>query len=334
MHAMFRQFWTDCAVIFGLAFLAFAGFTLPDWAILSPELASDAIPLSIVAFINDYGAFLLAFAAFRTGAFLPFKSGRTVPGHLVLTLLLLCLMTAALAIPSHLWQSRLPKAAQRIALLEEQSLQRQLADSPSSLIAGFILFLPQFKPGAGIISNACLCASSRVYSGGTLRVEDWGMTNAVLLSSNARHVPWVPLSGSIRDILPHSHPSLVSASFDARLASIIRWPVTGSFSGNTRMPESAAWLIGLALLACGAGLLINRARISLFHRAGAYLLFLCLLAIPVWLFHIWWLNRPAPGGLIPEAHSLIRSGGFLLAGLAIFVLGFLRRKRLESGALS
>jgi len=242
-------------------------------------------------------------------------------------------MTAALAIPTHLWQSRLPKAAQRISILEEQSLPRQLADSPSSLIAGSILFLPQFKPGAGLISNTYLCSSGRVFSGGTLRVEDWGLTNAVLLSSNARHVPWVPLSKSIRDILPHAHPSLVSASFDARLSSIVRWPVTGSFSGNTLMPESAAWLIGLALLACGAGLLINRARISLFHRAGAYLYFLSLFVVPVWLFHIWWLNRPAPGGLIPEAHVFIRSGGFLFAGLAIFVLGFWRRKRLERGAL-
>lgn len=326
---MFRQFWTDCAVIFGLACIGFAGFALPDWAILDTELASDAIPLSILLFCNEYGAVLLSLAAFRTGAFLSFRPGRTVSGHLFLSGTLLVLVVAGLVATTSAWQTRLSQARQRISLLEQQSLQRSLAREPSRMFSGTILLTPVMAPSAKIPGTS-LIRGGQIWTGGTLLVEQWALTNSLLLTTNARHAPWTALPGEIRDILPDIHPTLVSASLDARLATLVRWPVVHPANDDSGPTGRSLFLLGLALFAGGCGLLANRPAISLFQRVTSYLLYAGAVVLPVWLFHLWWFTRPSSGGLTSEADGLLRGFALLVPGMLAFFAGFVRRRRLEA----
>lgn len=326
---MFRQFWTDCAVIFGLACIGFAGITLPDWVILDAELASDAVPLSILLFCNEYSAFLLALAAFRTGAFLSFKPGQTIAGNLFLSGMLLFLVVAGLVAATSAWETRLAHARQRLTLLEQQSLQRNLAREPAHILPAAVLWTPVMAPSA-TIPEVSLVQGERIWTDGTLVLEEWGLTNTLLLSTNVRRVSWKALPGDIRTILPQIHPLLVSASFDARLAGLVRWPLVNVTRNDAGPSGRALFLLGLAFLAAGSGFLINRPGLSLFQRTASYLLFTTLVLLPVWLFHLWWLARPASNELASQTDGLVRGIATLALGGLVFCVGLLRRRRLEA----
>jgi hypothetical protein len=180
------------------------------------------------------------------------------------------------------------------------------------------------------INHATLISGSRILHSGSLLVEPWAITNAIVLTTNARHAPWSPLPGNIDALMPRLHPSLISASFDARLAKIFRWPMVHPASEPGAIPGHVGFLAGIALFASGCGLFLNRMTLSLYHRIMAYCAFLALLVIPVWLFHLWWLAKSSSATLSTNTHCLLRALVILIPGVLVFSLGFIRRRRLEA----
>ncbi|MDR2735074.1 MAG: hypothetical protein LBC99_10660 [Spirochaetota bacterium] len=327
---MLKQFWVEFCVILGLALIAFLGFQLPHWTILSAELESDALPLSCFLFINSYFAFILALSSFCTGSFLQYKLGYTALPHIVCFLISAAFVALFASYGSAAWQYRLQNADKRLALLEQQSLQRQAGERAVFIAPNMLLIALPGSAGEPEIPILAAKLDDDLYAGGALRVLDWSIEESVQMETNLAETLTNGLQPgkSIRGLIPKTTPSFISPEIDRAFADFIHWPIVDPREEKMAGLEGMLFLIGLSMLACGGGLLLNKRGLSLIQALASVFVFLLLIALPLSVFHSIWLSSDS--GFTEQSVPWIRAAAALALGLPCFLLGLRRRRGMES----
>jgi hypothetical protein len=342
---MFKQFWIELGLILGLALITFIGYSLPHWVLLSPEVQSDALPLRGMLFLNAYLPFILAFICFCTGAFLPFKSGYSSPRHLIFTFFSICLIAFFAANAADAWQYRLPNARQRLALLEQKSLQHRSAETAVHHTQNLLLVGMPVRPDTGqpspILPVLAAKIDDELYIGGTLFITNWRLEGSVHLESpgtaagNSRAAHPLSPSEGIDDLIPEVMATFIAHSIDQSAARFFQWPIAHPKGENTPKTEGLLFLLGLAVFACGCGLLVNKRGASLIQILEDISIFLFAVALPVTLLHLWWLSYG--GGDTAEEPKNISSALAFIRPVIVFAIGIpclftglRRRKQMES----
>jgi len=359
---MFKQFWVEFSIVLGLALVAFLGFQLPHWTLLSEELRSDAIPLSCVLFINSYFTFILAFASFCTGSFLHYRLGYTALPHIVCALISIVLVSCIASYVSVVWQHRLQNAHTRLALLEQQSLQHQ-GGNRAVFYTPDMLLLAAPNPEEPALPVLAAKLGDSVYAGGRLSLLDWNIEGSVLLGTNPAALPAgtnsnIAAGKSIEDLIPKTVPCFISPELDRVIARIIRWPIVDPRAESspllTEPPsllrgvpvsgfvpaemlgreeqttglEGALFLIGVSLLSAGVGLCMSKRGLSLIQALASVFVFLLLIVLPLAVLHFLWLS--ADSDLAEQSITWIRAVIALALGLPCFLLGVRRRRGMET----
>ena len=360
---MFKQFLAELSIVLGLALITFAGYSIPHWILLSPDVQSDAVPLRCMLFLNEYLPFILAFACFCTGAFLPFIPKYTARKQLVCMFLAIGLIAFFAASVADSWQYRLSNARQRLSLLEQQSLQYRSAESMVHRTSNALLVsTPAWvNPGlrTPLLPILAAVVGDELYVGGKLSVTNWSLEGSVHPESDVRlqiqplpaGIPAakdspddgpaaaafsIPLGESIEDLIPEPLGTFFTLDIDRKATRFLQWPIVHPKGGDIPAVEGMFFLFGLAVFACGCGLLLNKRGASLIQSLEDIFLFGLAVAVPIMLLHVWWIPYSAAGDTAEEPLrvstllAFARPALLFVIGIPTFMIGLRRRRRSES----
>lgn len=323
---MIRQFWSELGIVTGIMAVVFLGYTLPDWTGLVAELSADAIPLSIMIFVTDYAACLLALVSFRSAAFLGWKRGQTAVPHLVLTLVSILALAIAIVTVIDDWDFRIENGRKRLELLALQSAERTLPERTIIHARGLALDTGRLV-SPGIYAGATAFFDRRLHAGGRLASETWSLSNCLVLTTNVRSATLVALPGRLGDLLRTEKATFVSSRFDRTIASFCKWPAKRAGARQIDWIEGCLFVGGLMLLATGIGFLCSTGSTQpLTRRLGSYFVFILAIGLPAWLASLWWTSRIGPSDSI----LLLRGAGFACLGIIALIFGLRHRRRLET----
>ena len=328
---MIRRFFSSAALLFGIGLAAWLSQEIFIWAELTGVPHGSFVLYGLAGWLLRYGLFLTGLSVFRSvaipGPESPLPDLRRIAGVLFSALMI----ASAVFFLQFRFGNRVAAMEKLQGRYRSHSVVRQFRTGFFFRGGGFL-----FRPG--VTNSSGYSRSLLVYShSGTnnifmdtsvevgeklLRLQGGWRAGETLETNGASLFPLR------REALftPPSYP-LVLAGVDVGEVSrrIFSWRI--AVSPMPVLMEAMLFTFGLFLLMAGGGLFVRRRDMPVGSRFIAQLLAVGIAAGPVFLFQ--YLQQTAlQRGCSPAVGLLFRGGGILVVGLAMFLLGWRRYRRM------